>query len=81
MAIHDAVAPSVPTPTAEPAPRSRARWLVIAVPYLWLLVLFLVPFIIVLKISFSTTAVAQPPYVPTFDLGRGCPGSSTASSS
>jgi putrescine transport system permease protein len=42
------------------------RALVIAVPYLWLLALFLVPFAIVLKISFSVAAIAQPPYVPVF---------------
>ncbi|WP_152045296.1 ABC transporter permease subunit [Aureimonas psammosilenae] len=41
---------------------------VIGVPYLWLLVFFLVPFLIVLKISFSTTAIAQPPYLPVFDF-------------
>lgn len=43
------------------------RRLVIAVPYLWLLALFVFPFLIVLKISFSVTAVAQPPYAPTWD--------------
>ena len=37
------------------------------VPYLWLCVLFLVPFLIVLKISLSDPAVAQPPYRPVFD--------------
>jgi putrescine transport system permease protein len=41
---------------------------VIGVPYLWLLVFFLVPFLIVLKISLSTTAIAQPPYLPVFDF-------------
>jgi len=51
-----------------------ARWLVVAVPYLWLLVLFLVPFIIVVKISLSQTAVAQPPYTPVFDLSAGLQG-------
>ena len=40
---------------------------VIAIPYLWLLALFLVPFAIVLKISLSETAIAQPPYLPVFD--------------
>jgi putrescine transport system permease protein len=30
---------------------------------------FLVPFIFVLKISLSQTAIAQPPYVPVFDVG------------
>ena len=41
------------------------------VPYLWLFLLFLVPFGIVLKISLSDTAIAIPPYVPTLDLGGG----------
>jgi putrescine transport system permease protein len=41
--------------------------LVPAVPYLWLGAFFLVPFLIVLKISLSDTAVAQPPYRPVFE--------------
>jgi putrescine transport system permease protein len=41
--------------------------LVPAVPYLWLGVFFLVPFLTVLKISLSHTAIAQPPYKPVFD--------------
>ena len=41
--------------------------LVILVPYLWLLVFFLVPFFIVLKISLSQTAIAIPPYTPVFN--------------
>ena len=41
--------------------------LVILVPYLWLLLFFLVPFVIVFKISLSQTAIAMPPYVPVFD--------------
>lgn len=43
------------------------RFLLAAVPYVWLLVFFLVPFLIVFKISLSTTEIAQPPYVPVFD--------------
>ncbi|MFN0262516.1 ABC transporter permease subunit [Tepidamorphus sp. 3E244] len=50
------------------------RWLVILVPYLWLLVFFFVPFLIVLKISFSQVAVAMPPYIPTFSLADGWEG-------
>jgi putrescine transport system permease protein len=42
----------------------QGRNAVTAVPYLWLIVFFLVPFVIVLKISFSTTQIAMPPYVP-----------------
>jgi putrescine transport system permease protein len=40
------------------------RMAVIGVPYLWLLLFFLVPFLIVLKISFSTTQLSMPPYQP-----------------
>ena len=45
--------------------------LVVLVPYLWLVVFFLVPFLIVLKISLSHTAIAQPPYTPVLDPGGG----------
>ncbi|KFL38030.1 hypothetical protein N788_02315 [Arenimonas donghaensis DSM 18148 = HO3-R19] len=38
------------------------RWLVIAVPYLWMLLFFAVPFAIALKISFASAAIAMPPY-------------------
>ena len=49
-----------------------ARFAAIA-PYLWMVLFFLVPFGFVLKISLSQTAIAQPPYLPVFDLtaGRG----------
>lgn len=36
--------------------------MVTAVPYLWLLLFFLAPFIIVIKISFSEALIAQPPF-------------------
>jgi len=47
------------------------RFLLIGVPYFWLLALFLVPFVIVLKISLSDTALAIPPYVPRLDWAEG----------
>ena len=50
------------------------RAVLIAVPYLWLLALFLVPFIIVLKISLSDIALARPPYTPQLDLNEGWAG-------
>ncbi len=50
------------------------RLVVIAVPYLWLLALFLVPFLIVLKISLSDTALMRPPYLPQLDLSAGWEG-------
>jgi len=41
--------------------------LVISVPYLWLIVFFLVPFLIVLKISFAEfSPLGRPPYEPVF---------------
>jgi putrescine transport system permease protein len=59
-------------------PRPRRSFsglrLVLALPYLWLLAFFLVPFLIVLKISFSHTVIAQPPYVPLLDLAAGWQG-------
>lgn len=50
------------------------RFALIAVPYLWLFLLFLVPFVIVLKISLSDAALARPPYYPHMDLGAGLAG-------
>jgi putrescine transport system permease protein len=50
------------------------RFTLIAVPYVWLLVLFLVPFVIVFKISLSDTALAIPPYTPTLDFSSGWAG-------
>ncbi len=43
------------------------RAFVIAIPYFWLLLFFAVPFIIVLKISFSETVLAMPPYAPLWE--------------
>jgi putrescine transport system permease protein len=50
------------------------RQLVLRIPYAWLIVFFLVPFLIVLKISLSETAIAQPPYTPVLDLAAGWHG-------
>ena len=50
------------------------RRLVIIVPYAWLLVFFLVPFLIVLKISFSEPVMSMPPYAPAIDLADGFSG-------
>jgi len=47
------------------------RMFLIAVPYLWLTALFLVPFLIVFKMSLSDYALSIPPYTPTFDLAEG----------
>jgi len=47
------------------------RRLVIGVPMLWLALFFLVPFIIVLKISFAETRVAMPPFTPLWEWVSG----------
>ena len=39
----------------------------VALPYLWLLLFFVVPFVIVLKISFSDVDLAIPPYKPLLE--------------
>ncbi|MDG3575159.1 ABC transporter permease subunit [Rhizobium sp. YJ-22] len=44
----------------------KARWLVVAVPYVWLILFFLMPFVIIVKISLSDTAISMPPYTPVF---------------
>ena len=50
------------------------RTLAVRIPYAWLLAFFLVPFLIVLKISLSQTTIAQPPYTPVLDLAAGWQG-------
>jgi putrescine transport system permease protein len=54
--------------------QSWGRRLVILIPALWLVVFFVVPCLIVLKISLSQTVIAQPPYVPVLDLAAGWQG-------
>lgn len=43
----------------------------IALPYLWMILFFLIPFLIIFKISFSVTEISIPPYSPlvTFEEG------------
>jgi len=43
------------------------RRIAVAIPYLWLLVFFLAPFAIILKISLADPVIAQPPFTPTFN--------------
>jgi putrescine transport system permease protein len=60
--------------TQPPSAHPRGARFVVLVPYLWLAFFFLVPFLIVLKISLSQTAIAQPPYTPVFDVTGGWQG-------
>ena len=48
---------------------SDSRWqkITVALPYLWLLLFFLAPFLIVFQISFSDPVIGQPPFTPTMD--------------
>ncbi len=75
VAIADTVAPSDATKSilARLGAGFISR-LVIIIPYVWLLFFFLVPFIIVFKISLSQTAIAMPPYTPTLDFSDGISG-------
>jgi putrescine transport system permease protein len=47
------------------------RRFVQGVPTIWLIVLFLIPFIIVFKISFSEVRLAMPPYAPLLEWVNG----------
>ena len=57
----------------ERAPKLRlsGRALIIAVPTLWLLLFFLAPFLVVVKISLSEAMLAMPPYAPLLDWDGG----------
>jgi putrescine transport system permease protein len=51
-------------------PQHFGRVAVRALPMLWLILFFLVPFLIVLKISFSEALLAMPPYAPLYEWTR-----------
>ena len=57
---------------------SIASRLVIVVPYVWLLIFFLIPFVIVFKISLSEVAMSIPPYIPAINLSAGFAGLRTS---
>jgi putrescine transport system permease protein len=56
---------------AETKPIELWQRVTIAIPYLWLLVFFLLPFVIILKISLADPVIAQPPFTSTFDAEGG----------
>ncbi|HWF98958.1 MAG TPA: ABC transporter permease subunit [Steroidobacteraceae bacterium] len=51
----------------------RARQLIAGIPSLWLALFFLIPFLIVLEISFSEPRLAIPPYAPLIAWLHGWP--------
>ena len=50
---------------------TRPARLAAIAPYVWMVLFFLVPFLFVLKISLSQTAIARPPYTPVLALHEG----------
>lgn len=50
---------------------AHGRKLVIALPYLWLILLFMLPFLIVFKISLAEMARAIPPYTELMEWADG----------
>src|SRR6185369_12524592 len=54
--------------------KPRRIGLVAALPVLWLLVFFAFPFLLVLRLSLSDTALAIPPYTPQLDWSAGLAG-------
>ncbi|MFC3321094.1 ABC transporter permease subunit [Mesorhizobium cantuariense] len=75
VAIADSAAPAAVTkPILARLAAGFVSRLVILVPYVWLLFFFLVPFIIVFKISLSQTAIAMPPYMPVLGFKDGISG-------
>jgi putrescine transport system permease protein len=54
-------------------PQLSGRRVVAGIPILWLLVLFLIPFIIVFRISLSEVRLAIPPYTPLLAWHHGSP--------
>jgi putrescine transport system permease protein len=69
MALSDADR-AMPAPTARPGDGRLMRWfnrrgwsdLIIATPYVWLLVFFFLPFLIVVGMSFATRTPTAPPF-------------------
>lgn len=58
------------SPLAE---KGEGRRLFILLPYVWLLLFFLIPFVFVLKISFSEALIARPPYAPLISFSEDGP--------
>ena len=53
---------------------SWGRRVVVAIPYLWLIAFFAVPFAVIVRLSLSQSVVGQPPYEPQFDWAGGVAG-------
>jgi len=51
--------------------KSAGTALLVWLPYVWLALFIAIPCLIVLRLSVSQTAIAQPPYTPVFDIAGG----------
>lgn len=60
-----------PPPNRPLGTHRASRLLNIGVPYLWLCIFFLLPFVIVLRISLAEPALAQPPYTALWEWLEG----------
>jgi len=58
-------------PMSSARSAQKFRRPVLALPLVWLALFFVVPFLIVLKISFSETRIAMPPYAPLVEWREG----------
>jgi len=47
------------------------RSLITSIPFIWLFIFFLLPFVIVLKISFAESEIAIPPYTQIYEWAEG----------
>lgn len=52
-------------------PERLWRHTVVGIPYFWLLLFFLAPFAIVLRISFADPIIGLPPFTPLYDAEQG----------
>ena len=55
----------------KPRRGNSAAWPALALPYFWLLVFFLAPFLIVAAISLGQSAIGIPPYTPPLVFAGG----------
>ncbi|MFT5810499.1 MAG: putrescine transport system permease protein, partial [Rubritalea sp.] len=47
--------------------QSHWKLVLVGLPFIWLLLFFLAPFIIVIKISLAESLIASPPYSPLYE--------------
>ena len=49
----------------------KSKWLMIGPPFYYMVFLFLIPFLLALKISFADSILAIPPFTPLYELKEG----------